>query len=293
MTRVTAIRKFDRVAGAISRRGLSSFPGVKGIISALQDKYFREFYDQSCETVELRLDGINLIIPRRFIDHYVFHKYEPVSRKLFLDSIRPGMTVVDAGAHIGYYAVLAAKKVGHTGMIHAIEPCDETATILKKNVEINQLDNVKVHVKAAGRIRESRMFQITGSSDSHGFYIHPNTPTLRTINVEQVPLDEIVSGPLGVVKIDVEGAEIEVLDGMQRILQGNPQLTIFAEWFPAGMRSAGRDPLELPEYIRHCGFSSIQVIDDHSEKIMSVDQVSKMLSSLPNHWYGNLYARKA
>jgi FkbM family methyltransferase len=292
MIRVATFRKFNRVKGAIARRGVAAIPGVNAVVSAVQHRYFREYYDQSAETLELQLDGISLIIPRRFIHHYISHDYEPVSTSAFLGALRPGMTVVDAGAHIGYYAVLAAKGVGESGVVHAIEPCRETAAVLQRNVDINHLRNVRVHVNAAGGTRAARTFQITGSSDSHGFYAHPNTPTLRTTTVEQIPLDEIVTGPVGVVMIDVEGAELEVLDGMKNIMANSPRLIMFAEWFPAGMKSAGREPLELPEYLSRVGFSSIDVIDESAGRIMSVGEVSARLATLPRHWYANIVARR-
>jgi len=292
MIRVATLRKFNRLKSVIGRRGLASVPGVNTFVSAVQRRYFREYYDESSETLELRLNGIDLIIPRRFSHHYISHNYEPISTQVFLDALRPGMTVVDAGAHIGYYVVLGAKAVGECGCVHAIEPCHETAAILRRNIDINRLHNVKEHVNAAGRTREKRTFHITGSSDSHGFYAHPNTPTLRTRTVEQLPLDEIVTGPVGVVIIDVEGAELEVLEGMKNIMANSPRLTVFAEWFPAGMKSAGRDPLELPEYLSRGGFSSIDVIDDNSERITTVGEVSARLASLPQDWYANICARR-
>lgn len=286
------VRVFERVAGALERRGLCSLPGAQRLIPSLRRRYFGEVYDQSTEAVLVRLNGINLEVPRQFIHHYVFRDYEQLTRRIFLDLLRPGMTVVDVGAHIGYYSVLAAKKVGKSGRVHAFEPCPESAGFTRRNIRLNELDNVKVHQLAVGDRRCSRMFNITGSSDSHGFYKHPNTPTLATLEVSQVPLDDVVDRTPGVVKIDVEGAETEVLQGMNRMLASSSELTVIAEWFPAGLKSAGYDPFDLPRKLEALGFSSIRVLDDHADSITSVEEISRRLSSLPTHWYSNLLAQR-
>lgn len=77
-----------------------------------------------------------------------------------------------------------------------------------------------------GMVRE---FNSTKSSDIHGFYRHPLEPTARTEKVRRCPLDELVNGRVDLVKIDVEGAEIEVLAGMSRILSENRRVRLVVE----------------------------------------------------------------
>src|SRR6185295_2679537 len=142
----------------------------------------------------------------RFIPHYLQHEYEPITRKTFSESLTPGMVVFDVGAHIGYYALLAAQLVGPGGRVHAVEPSVRTVGFLDASIRLNQFENIEVHCCAAGKVRALREFHITGSSDSNGFYDHPNTGTLRKVEVQQIPLDELVAdGRVDAVKIDVEG----------------------------------------------------------------------------------------
>ncbi len=76
--------------------------------------------------------------------------YEPVQTKLFLDVLKPGMTVFDIGANIGYYSVLASKSVGPQGKVYAFEPDPANLKLLEKNLALNNCHNVKLLPYAAG-----------------------------------------------------------------------------------------------------------------------------------------------
>jgi len=294
MARLELLRSLLAVKGFLDGCGLSELPIIRGCAAYVKRRWFGEFFDDSVKRISASLGGHRFLLPKQFVSHYIFHEYEPLTRRVFLESLGPGMVVIDVGAHIGFYTVIAAKAVGESGIIHAVEPCSQTLEFLKANVTLNQLMNVHVHPFAAGRESGPRLFNITGSSDSHGFYSHPNTKTVRTIEVEQVRLDNLIQGRVDAIKIDVEGAEIEVLDGMKDILFANRDISLLAEWFPAGMRSAGYDPLQLPECLRSLGYRQIRVIDELGGKLRPLEDVISLIQSgsLPEFWYANLWAQK-
>lgn len=260
----------------------------------LRRKRFWLFNDPAAESFCIDRYGVRLRLPKRFVNHYVFHDYEPVTRKTLLDALRPGMAVADIGAHIGFYTLLAAKRVGPQGKVYAVEPSEDNLGFLRENLELNGLLNVEVHPVAVGAKREVRTFHLTGSSDSHGFYSHPLTETVEEISVQAVPIDEIVAGEVGLMKIDVEGAELEALEGMRRTLTENPRLTLCIEWNPACMRNAGCDPLALPAALRQHGFTLIQVLDDLEGAVRTLEETSEQVrsGSVPEHWYANLWAER-
>ncbi len=103
----------------------------------------------------------------------------------------------------------------------------------------------------------------------------------------------MISGPVDVVKIDVEGAEPEVLQGMTRILDESKSLSLFVEWNPACLRHGGYDPLDLPAHLQKLGFE-VRVIDDRQEKILDLHQVlpSVKAGNLPDSWYVNLWCKR-
>ena len=73
--------------------------------------------------------------------------WEPVETSLLLDNLRPGDTVIDVGANVGYYTLLAARKVGPRGKVVAFEPDPESFSFLKRNVKANGFTNVVLEQK--------------------------------------------------------------------------------------------------------------------------------------------------
>jgi FkbM family methyltransferase len=278
----------------LARWGLAELPVLRGVARRVRRRWFEGSYVDEAAVVTVRVEGLRLALPGRFLPHFVFQEYEPVTKQAVRALLRPGMTVIDVGAHIGYYSILAGKLVGETGRVHAVEPAAENRELLRRNIDLNRVRSVTLHPHAAGRERGRRAFHLTGSSDSHGFYPHPLTKTVRTIEIDVVPLDEVVHGPVHLVKIDVEGSEIEVLRGMRRILAENPGVALGIEWNPACMRSAGIDPLELPRVLQELGFGQIDVLDDYGRRTRTLDEVLPRVRTgeVPHSWYVNLWARR-
>lgn len=79
---------------------------------------------------------------------------------MFLNALRPGMTVVDGGAHIGYYSVYAAQRVGSGGTVYAIEPSKENRSLLTKNLRTQGLTRVCVLPYTAGATNEDACFRL-------------------------------------------------------------------------------------------------------------------------------------
>jgi FkbM family methyltransferase len=294
MEKVKVLRGLSKIKQVADHSQITKLPFIQNGMSYVKRRWFGEFYDDMSQGVPMELEGIKLLVPKQFVTHYAFHEYEPITRKTFMDGLKPGMVVVDVGAHIGSFTMLAAKLVGESGTVHAVEPSERNREFLDANVQLNSYKNVRVHPYAAGKVRAQRLFHLTGSSDSHGFYPHPNTGTLQTIEITQVPLDELIQGRVDAVKIDVEGAEIEVLEGMKEILLRNQELQLWAEWFPAGMRNAGYAPLDLPRKLLDLGFKEILVLDDQAKQIRTLQEVEGTISagSLPTSWYANLCAKR-
>jgi FkbM family methyltransferase len=212
----------------------------------------------------------------------------------FVGSLSKGMTVIDVGANVGYYTLVAARVVGPKGTVHAIEPCDTNLAFLTRNLRLSGLRNVQLHACAADAKRARRSFHVTDSAFDHGFYSHPIAKTTRETAVDTVPVDDLVQSPVHVVKIDVEGAEIDVLNGMTRIMRENTHLSLFVEWSPWCMRQAGREAGELPERLREFGFRDICVVDDLAGRERSIEDVLQTLRNMPtpHAWYAMIHARK-
>jgi FkbM family methyltransferase len=136
----------------------------------------------------------------------------------------PGDIVIDIGANIGAFTIQAAKLVGVSGKVIAIEPSTNTLQYLRKNVEINKLNNVVIVPKgvwsSSGKIR----IDTSQNSTENSIYIrgHMKGEKRQFEEVEVDTLDNILR-TLGVVrpnfiKIDIEGAEIDAIKGMDEVL---------------------------------------------------------------------------
>lgn len=160
----------------------------------------------------------------------------------FCDTIHPGQTVVDVGAFVGRYTLLAARKVGSKGRVVAFEPVPATHRILIEHLLLNNfLDRVEVWPVAVGNATGFVKVYFQGhdpvrghNSTNPSYFLKKGLrENLRSQVVPCVPLGAFLDG-MGikpdVIKLDVEGAEIEALQSLQPILQRNT--TFFCELHP-------------------------------------------------------------
>ncbi|HUR34924.1 MAG TPA: FkbM family methyltransferase [Vicinamibacterales bacterium] len=169
--------------------------------------------------------------------------------------VHQGATVIDVGANIGVTAAYAARRVGITGCVHAVEPAPDNLDVLRQNLRQNRLSQVRVCEVAAGRRRETRQFFLRGDVSAVNS-LFPESVYAAVTAVNQVdvrPLDDLVEGPADFVKIDVEGAELDVLAGMPRLL-AYPRVHLAVEWHPLLQRAAGYAPDALPRMLLDGGF---------------------------------------
>jgi len=143
--------------------------------------------------------------------------------------IKPGFIVFDVGAHIGYYTVLLSGYL-NKGKVIAFEPDNNNLKYLRKNIEANNLNNVIVIEKAlSSKVSESTFYKdiSTGRTSSlQPDAWHPNATKLQEQKVQTTTIDLISKqyGAPDLIKCDVEGHEIEVLEGASEVLLKKPIL---------------------------------------------------------------------
>lgn len=98
---------------------------------------------------------------------YWLNDFEPEVTEVFLSHVMPGDVVLDIGAHIGYYTVLAARSVGNEGRVIAFEPDPQNYSLLVKNVAKNGYRNVTAVQKAVSwNSGYAQLYQTAGSSEA-------------------------------------------------------------------------------------------------------------------------------
>jgi FkbM family methyltransferase len=164
--------------------------------------------------------------------------------------VEPGSTVVDVGANIGYNAIHAARRAGPRGRVVALEPTPDNLEVLRRNVAAAGLANVTIEPVAAGSLAAERDLFVRGAKSAVNSLFPTSCYAAVTdvLRVPVVPLDALVAGDVDVVKIDVEGAELDVLEGMPRIL-GAPGAVLIVEWHPLLQQLAGYAPDALPRWL--------------------------------------------
>lgn len=152
--------------------------------------------------------------------------YEADKQARFVATLRPGGTVMDVGANVGFYTLLAARYVGEKGAVLAVEPNERNISFLRRHVALNLAANVTVVGAAAGGTDGTARF----SPGVHALMGHltedgSETVVLRSLDSLQ---QELGLRPVSVMKIDVEGAEAEVLAGAERILTNDRPIIFLA-----------------------------------------------------------------
>lgn len=176
---------------------------------------------------------------------YLFETWEPDCSAYIRKNFKPGKTFIDIGANIGYYSLLASQLAGENGNVIAVEASPKIFEALQENIRLNNsASNIEAH-----------NFAITGAPGKASVYLGPDcnlgsTTTNASLKnkfpyrsyrheaeVNAVTLDYLFNSKniqnLQMIKIDVEGTEREVINGMTEIIQnGSPELEILIELTP-------------------------------------------------------------
>jgi FkbM family methyltransferase len=202
-------------------------------------------------------------------------------RELFVRTLRPGMTVVDGGAHLGLYTVLGARGVGPGGRVLAFEPDPYNLRALEVNTR--ELGNVVVSAKALAEGPGEAMFHRSSGTIGSSLLARDTSIGAETAELTSID-DELAGAELRglVIKLNVEGAEPRVLEGARETLTRCHDATLFVEVSPDLL---GEQAAALVPQLEELGFEvfRITLADQSLRRILPGEPPAK----------GHLLARRA
>jgi FkbM family methyltransferase len=231
-----------------------------------------------------------MLVGSRHYDHYLNNSFENFTADLIYNHLQSGTLFIDIGAHYGYYTLLAGTKYPENKII-AFEPEPSNYDLLKKNIEMNKLTNVDIYNLAVSNEEGIKEFAVAEHSSRSGFYEPYLSNILKKINVKTVVIDNVVKDdiPLKImIKIDAEGHEIFIIEGMRRLLESTKDVELFIEYNPDMIKKSGNRPEKLLETLNQCGFD-IYIIDDERRLTFKLDGLKNYQRYFDDHNFNKNY----
>jgi FkbM family methyltransferase len=203
-------------------------------------------------------------------------KSEEYELLLFESEVSASSVVLDIGASIGLYTLIAAK---YANKVYSFEPDPVTFLNLKKNVEGNYYENVVLVNKAVSdRNGESKFFSSSNKStrDSNHLVSDYDNENEKFIMVELVALDDFFNDKtkrIDVIKMDIEGTEFEAIRGMKKLVVANKKLKLFLEFNPYALSRQGVDISSL-----------LDLLSDLNFCLYYIDELNKIKKPVDKDW---------
>lgn len=209
-------------------------------------------------------------------------KWEEYETELFIKNIKKGDIVLDIGAHIGYYTLLAARLVGNKGKVYAFEPDPKNFKLLKKNVKENSYENVVLVNKAVSdRDGITKLFINNENTGDHRIY---NLGGQRnSIQIQTLSLDSFFENKpkkVDVIKIDIQGSEVYAFKGARNLIRQNKNIKIMTEFWPNGLESGGSSAQEYASLLDKARFQIYEI--DEVKKTIKIVNMKSLLKPLQN-----------
>ena len=224
---------------------------------------------------EIEIQGFKLFINtkepsfsmRRTLRYYAETKaHEPSTTSVFRSIIKEGDMVVDIGANIGYFSLLAASLGAR---VYAFEPDKKNMAYLLKNAKLNGYGIIASPKAISNKNEATKLYICSYDSGHHtinqnkGIKDYRRTSALRKclnlfsqkkVLVDTIRLDDFIREKVDIIKMDCEGAEALAFEGMDGILKENLSIKLIVEFFPLLLESMGSSPKDFINKILGYGF---------------------------------------
>ncbi len=247
------------------------FPTERGKFSILQRVYFRYFSstDQETRVARIRFGARMRLDPNEFLQAHIllFGSYELPTVRFIRRLLRDGDTVFDIGAQIGYLTLMS--KLARKGVtVWSFEPEKTNAIKLRENLSLNNFDMTHVVEKAVSNVSGSIRLYLSKDHNAGTHSTIPNESTIdvtRFVDLPAIRLDDFAKeqgiSKLALIKIDVEGGELEVIEGAREVLH-TLQPVVIAELSDAIQESRGSTTQEFKRILLDLGYLPFRIQND-------------------------------
>ncbi len=207
--------------------------------------------------VKRHINHKSIRFPARWSRYYE-PDYEQENYTFLTSFVKPGMTVIDIGAHIGLFSAYTSQLVQSTGKVYCLEPTPNTFDVLKETIRLNKCDNV-VPIQAAASASEGEaIFYISDTAVCNSNSLVKNKPEGEAAGypVKLETIDGLVkkySLKPDLIKIDAEGAELDVLKGGVNTFQSIKPVLVLG-LHPAFIIQKGDSLTEIWDLLFSCGY---------------------------------------
>ena len=284
---------FKKITGKIFKKSATSLAG-HGIGNNKAVSSVFNYLKSNLKTDFVEIDGNKIFLDKNdSLCLSINGIYEEFETNLIKKEIHSGDVVVDIGANIGYYTLLFAKLVGEKGKVFAFEPDPTNFELLKKNVEINDYKNVILEQKALSDSHGKMMLSLN-SENTAGHHLNFKQENIdNSIEVDVLNFDQYFAKrklDINFIKMDVEGAESNVIKGMTNTIKNSHNLKMIVEYNPNAIHQMGLHPETFLDLLSDCGFS----INDINERTKTIEKTSKdTLLKKYDKLYTNLLCQKS
>lgn len=198
---------------------------------------------------------------------------EPEVVHLMSRAVQEGDFVVDAGANVGFFSLLLSQYVGEKGKVLAIEPGDNNLPKLRKNLDGNKRPNIEICDKPLSCDNQPVQFYLSRDTGVNACWQNPEI-VLKTVELPAVTLSYLCSDAPKLIKMDIEGSELEALKGAEALLQKHPPYIVM-EFNVGALAQMGASPEAIREFMRKRGYE-LFVLSEHGLLPALVPQFSTL-----------------
>jgi FkbM family methyltransferase len=161
--------------------------------------------------------------------------------------LKAGMTFIDIGANVGFHTLHGARAVGLSGAVIAFEPTPKVFQLLQRTVHLNGLGAICRCMNLALSSSDGlATFHVSPVSEHNSLYPLGDDKEESELQIKTARLDSVLleAQRIDVVKIDVEGAELDVLEGMKHILASHRDIILIVEYGVSHLKRLGINPAD-------------------------------------------------